>query len=83
MRWRPGRGEFVGRADQSQDDVTLEVVAGGVEHDGGRGRLAGVHEEVRFGPSGALGGGGQQERQGGVQAEVTLGMHVAKLPARP
>ncbi len=62
---RSGRGEFIGRADQSQDDVTLEVVAGRIEHEDGRGRLASVHEEVRFGPSSVL-GGGQRERQGGV-----------------
>ena len=62
---RSGRGEFIGRADQSQDDVTLEVVAGRIEHEDGRGRLASVHEEVRFGPFSVL-GGGQRERQGGV-----------------
>src|SRR5436305_13575222 len=79
-RWRSVERELVGRADQSLDDVVLEVVSGRVEHDNGRRRLARVHEEVGFGPPGTVGGDRQRNRQGRVQAEVTLGVHVAELP---
>lgn len=55
-------------------------VARGVEHDDGRRRLAGLHQEVGLGPSCTLGGCSQRERQGGVQAEVSLCVDVAELP---
>ena len=76
-------GELVGGADQSQNHLTLAFVAGGVEHYDGCGRLARVYEEVGFSPPRTLGGLGEWNRQGGVQAEVPLGVHVTELAVRP
>jgi hypothetical protein len=62
------------------DDVTLKVVSGGVHHDNGRRRLTGAHEEMGLDPSRAFGCLGERDRQGDVQAEVSLGVSVSELP---